>query len=182
MSNLGCVWYIDTDKEVKEKYPVVYANKDYYVCKVPGCSEVKVFVRNMCYDIEAWERYVEDLGKEESRCFNGWLFLKSGEKLEEINDKHEIIRLKRKQKELERDIENSPENIKYYNNIIKTYKINIKQMDENIKRELRELENRKKELEKVNKRIQELREMNKNKVSEKIDGKVSEKVGERNNE
>ena len=132
MSNLGCVWYIDTKRGIREKYPVVYANKDYYVCKVPGCSEVKVVRKNMCYGIEAWERYVEVLEKEE-KCFEGRLFLKSGEKLKEINSKYEIIRLKRKQKELERNIEKSPENIKYYNNIIKAYKTHIEQMDENIK-------------------------------------------------
>lgn len=165
MSNLGCVWYIDTDKEVKEKYPVVYANKDYYVCKVPGCSEVKVVKKYMCYGIEAWEKYIGDL-EEEYRGFNEWLFLKSGEKIEEIPNTFKIIELKRKQKELEWDIEKSPENIKYYNNIIKTYEIRIKQMDENIKRELRELESNKKELEKVNKRIQELREMNKTEIRE----------------
>ena len=119
----------------------------------------------MCYGIEAWERYIEDLEKE-SRGFNGWLFLKNGEKIEETNNMFETIKLKRKQEELERDIENSPQTIKYYNNIIKTYESRINQMDENIKWELRELENRKKELEKVNKRIQELKEMNKMEISE----------------
>lgn len=156
-------------KKLKKSILVVYANKDYYVCKVSGCSEVKVFVRNMGYGIEAWERYVGDL-EEEYRGFNEWLFLKSGEKIEEIPNTFKIIELKRKQKELEMDIEKSPENIKYYNNIIKTYKTHIKQMDENIKRELRELESNKKELEKVNKRIQELREMNKMEISEGSNG------------
>lgn len=43
MSKLGTIYEINYKENRKELYPIVYENQELYVCKVHGCSEVKIF-------------------------------------------------------------------------------------------------------------------------------------------
>ena len=46
MSKLGNVYELDFNTRMKNKYPVVYINDDYIVCKCNGTNLPKVFRRN----------------------------------------------------------------------------------------------------------------------------------------
>ena len=46
MSKLGNVYELDFNTRMKNKYPVVYINDDYIVCKCNGTNIPKVFKRN----------------------------------------------------------------------------------------------------------------------------------------
>ena len=46
MSKLGNVYELDFNTRMKNKYPVVYINDDYIVCKCNGTNFPKVFRRN----------------------------------------------------------------------------------------------------------------------------------------
>ena len=45
MSNFGTVYEINLKTRMKNLYPVIYENMDYYVCKVHGCHDIKIFRR-----------------------------------------------------------------------------------------------------------------------------------------
>lgn len=46
MSKFGTVYEINLKTRMKNLYPVVYENKDYYVCKVHGCTGIKTFLKS----------------------------------------------------------------------------------------------------------------------------------------
>lgn len=80
MSNLGCVWYIDTKRGIREKYPVVYDNAQYWVCKIPGSFNVKEIRKEYCVDSQYWETVKESMSKGVQFC--GEVYVKCGEKLD----------------------------------------------------------------------------------------------------
>ena len=43
MSKFGTVYEINLKTGMKNLYPVIYENMDYYVCKVHGCNDIKIF-------------------------------------------------------------------------------------------------------------------------------------------
>ena len=47
MSKFGKIFIIrySTDGYSKEVYPIVYENQERYVCKVPGCYEIREFIK-----------------------------------------------------------------------------------------------------------------------------------------
>ena len=45
MSSIGTVYELNLKTRMKNLYPVVYENRDYYVCKVHGCSGIKTFLK-----------------------------------------------------------------------------------------------------------------------------------------
>lgn len=47
MSKLGKIFIVrySTDGYSKEVYPIVYENQERYVCKVPGCYEIREFIK-----------------------------------------------------------------------------------------------------------------------------------------
>lgn len=48
MSKLGKIFIVRyrTGEYSKEVYPVVYENQERYVCKVPGCHEIREFIKD----------------------------------------------------------------------------------------------------------------------------------------
>ena len=80
VSNLGCVWYIDTKRGIREKYPVVYDNAQYWVCKIPGSFNVKEIRKDYCVDSQYWETVKESMSKGVQFC--GEVYVKCGEKLD----------------------------------------------------------------------------------------------------
>lgn len=46
MSNIGTVYEINLKARMKNLYPVIYENKDYYVCKEHGCTGIKIFSKS----------------------------------------------------------------------------------------------------------------------------------------
>ena len=50
MSKLGNVYELDFNTRMKNKYPVVYINDDYIVCKCNGTTFPKIFRRNEVLD------------------------------------------------------------------------------------------------------------------------------------
>lgn len=48
MSKLGKIFIVRyrTGEYSKEVYPIVYENQERYVCKVPGCHEIREFIKD----------------------------------------------------------------------------------------------------------------------------------------
>lgn len=60
MSKFGKIFIVrySTDGYSKEVYPIVYENQERYVCKVPGCYEIREFIKG-CGVITVEEFYRE---------------------------------------------------------------------------------------------------------------------------
>ena len=64
MSKLGKIFIIryNTDGYSKEVYPVVYENQERYVCKVPGCYEIREFIKdNSRYGVITVEEFYREV-------------------------------------------------------------------------------------------------------------------------
>ena len=60
MSKLGKIFIVryNTGEYSKEVYPIVYENQERYVCKVPGCHEIREFIKdNSRYGVITVEEY-----------------------------------------------------------------------------------------------------------------------------
>ena len=64
MSKLGKIFIVKyrTGEYSKEVYPVVYENQERYVCKVPGCHEIREFIKgNSCYGVISVEEFYREV-------------------------------------------------------------------------------------------------------------------------
>lgn len=63
MSKLGKIFIVKyrTGEYSKEVYPVVYENQERYVCKVPGCHEIREFIKdNSRYGVISVEEFYRE--------------------------------------------------------------------------------------------------------------------------
>ncbi len=86
MSNLGTVYELNLKTRMKNLYPVVYENQNYYVCKVHGCSDIKTFHKTSLIHSSSWEVVSYDIFKQgyENGVYDKWntkifVFVKTGE-------------------------------------------------------------------------------------------------------
>ena len=64
MSKLGKIFIVRyrTGEYSKEVYPIVYENQERYVCKVPGCYEIREFVKdNSRYGVITVEEFYREV-------------------------------------------------------------------------------------------------------------------------
>lgn len=64
MSKLGKIFIVRyrTGEYSKEVYPVVYENQERYVCKVPGCHEIREFIKdNSRYGVITVEEFYREV-------------------------------------------------------------------------------------------------------------------------
>lgn len=64
MSKLGKIFIVKyrTGEYSKEVYPVVYENQERYVCKVPGCHEIREFLKdNSRYGVITVEEFYREV-------------------------------------------------------------------------------------------------------------------------
>ena len=86
MSKFGTVYEINLKTRMKNLYPVVYENKDYYICKVHGCTDIKTFLKSsFCYNASisvitypTFKKNYED-GKYSNWNTKIFVFVKNGE-------------------------------------------------------------------------------------------------------
>lgn len=86
MSKFGTVYEINLKTRMKNLYPVVYENKDYYICKVHGCTDIKTFLKSsFCYNASisvitypTFKKDYED-GKYSNWNTRIFVFVKNGE-------------------------------------------------------------------------------------------------------
>ena len=86
MSNIGTVYELNLKTRMKNLYPVVYENKNYYVCKVHGCTDIKTFLKSsFCYNASisvitytTFKKDYED-GKYSNWNTKIFVFVKNGE-------------------------------------------------------------------------------------------------------
>lgn len=64
MSKLGKIFIVRyrTGEYSKEVYPIVYENQERYVCKVPGCYEIREFIKdNSRYGVITVEEFYREV-------------------------------------------------------------------------------------------------------------------------
>lgn len=64
MSKLGKIFIVRyrTGEYSKEVYPIVYENQERYVCKVPGCHEIREFIKdNSRYGVITVEEFYREV-------------------------------------------------------------------------------------------------------------------------
>ena len=64
MSKLGKIFIVryNTGEYSKEVYPIVYENQERYVCKVPGCYEIREFTKdNSRYGVITVEEFYREV-------------------------------------------------------------------------------------------------------------------------
>lgn len=83
MSNLGTIYEIDTNRNRKDKYPIVYMNKTWYYCKQYGSDELKRFYITHCYSLA---EYNEKICKENKFYGNVFVSAKENINFPEIPD------------------------------------------------------------------------------------------------
>jgi len=86
MSKFGTVYEINLKTRMKNLYPVIYENMDYYVCKVHGCNDIKIFRKtsfgyNASRSVITYATFKEDY---EDGKYSNWntpvfVFVKTGE-------------------------------------------------------------------------------------------------------
>lgn len=74
MANLGVVYEIDTTKGMKNKYPIVYANKSYFYCKQYGSDMLRWFSKQHCISLEEYNKKIKA-----GRNFYGKVFVSIGD-------------------------------------------------------------------------------------------------------
>lgn len=86
MSKFGTVYEINLKTGMKNLYPVIYENMDYYVCKVHGCNDIKTFHKtsfgyNASMSVITYATFKKDY---EDGKYSNWyvpifVFVKTGE-------------------------------------------------------------------------------------------------------
>ena len=86
MSKFGTVYEINLKTRMKNLYPVIYENMDYYVCKVHGCNDIKIFRKtsfgyNASRSVITYATFKEDYedGKYSNWNIPVFVFVKTGE-------------------------------------------------------------------------------------------------------
>ena len=86
MSKFGTVYEINLKTRMKNLYPVIYENMDYYVCKVHGCNDIKIFRKtsfgyNASRSVVTYATFKKDYEEDKYSNWNTpiFVFVKTGE-------------------------------------------------------------------------------------------------------
>ena len=158
MSKFGTVYEINLKTRMKNLYPVVYENGKYYVCKVHGSSDIKIFPKASCWSEASWstvtyetfKRFYED-GKY-ANCHNKiFVFVKTGEPAC-FEPFMEMTTEERRLEILERNLNEAKRNLNEAKSILNRTIANLKYNEkcvENAKERIKTLEKEKANIEKI---------------------------------
>lgn len=142
MSNFGTVYEINLKTGMKNLYPVVYENKDYYVCKVHGCTGIKTFLKSSfgydaCRSVITYAIFKKDW---EDGKYSNWntpifVFVKTGEPacfepfIEMTPEERRLDILERKLNEAKSILDRTICNLKYNEKCVENAKERVKTLE-----------------------------------------------------
>ena len=142
MSKFGTVYEINLKTRMKNLYPVVYENGKYYVCKVHGSSDIKIFPKASCWSEASWstvtyetfKRFYED-GKYANWHNKIFVFVKTGEPacfepfMEMTTEEHRLEILERNLNEAKSTLNRTISNLKYNERCVENAKERVKTLE-----------------------------------------------------
>lgn len=140
MANLGVVYEVNTTKNEKNKYPVVYSNKTCYYCKQYGCDELRRFYKDRCISIKRYHSILEKDGD-----FYGAIFVDSNDDVQIPEVPRETI-LKIEIEDLEKKLTDEEYMLKYYQDKIQEMQKYIDNITLRIQENKKQINKRGKEL------------------------------------
>ena len=143
MSNFGTIYEINLKTRMKNLYPVVYENGKYYVCKVHGSSDIKIFPKDSCWSKANWSAAVtyETFKKfYEYDKYTNWndrifVFVKTGEPacfepfMEMTAEEHRLEILDRNLNEAKNALNRTIANLKYNEKCVENAKERVKTLE-----------------------------------------------------
>ena len=142
MSNFGTVYEINLTTRMKNLYPVVYENGKYYVCKVHGSSDIKIFPKASCWSEASWstvtyetfKRFYED-GKYANWRNKIFVFVKTGEPacfepfMEMTTEERRLEILERNLNEAKSTLNRTISNLKYNERCVENAKERVNALE-----------------------------------------------------
>lgn len=142
MSNFGTVYEINLKTRMKNLYPVIYENMDYYVCKVHGCHDIKIFRRaSFGYDASrsvityaTFKKDYED-GKYSNWNIPIFVFVKTGEPacfepfMEMTPEEHRLEILEKSLNGAKNILSRAISNLKYNEKCVENAKEKVKALE-----------------------------------------------------
>lgn len=142
MSNLGTVYELNLKTRMKNLYPVVYENKDYYVCKVHGCSDIKIFHKSSYIHSSSWEVVSYTTFKQgyEDGKYDKWntkilVFVKTSEPacfesfMEMTSEEHHLEILEKNLNGAKNNLQRAIDNLKYNEKCVENAKEKVKALE-----------------------------------------------------
>lgn len=154
MSNIGTVYELNLKTRMKNLYPVIYENMDYYVCKVHGCNDIKIFRKtSFGYDASrsvityaTFKKDYED-GKYVHWRNKIFVFVKTGEPacfepfMEMTPEERRLEILEKNLNEAKNNLSRAISNLKYNEKCVESAKEKVKALEKekaNIEKIMRE--------------------------------------------
>ena len=142
MSKFGTVYEINLKTGMKNLYPVIYENMDYYVCKVHGCNDIKIFHKasfgyNASRSVITYATFKKDY---EDGKYSNWyvpifVFVKTGEPacfepfMEMTAEEHRLEILDRNLNEAKNTLNRTIANLKYNEKCVENAKERVKTLE-----------------------------------------------------
>lgn len=142
MSKFGTVYEINLKTRMKNLYPVIYENMDYYVCKVHGCNDIKIFRKtsfgyNASRSVITYATFKKDY---EDGKYSNWnipifVFVKTGEPacfelfMEMTLEEHRLEILERSLNEAKNFLSRAISNLKYNEKCVENAKEKVKALE-----------------------------------------------------
>lgn len=139
MSNLGTVYELNLKTRMKNLYPVVYENRDYYVCKVHGCTDIKTFHKAFGIHTSSWEvvSYTTFKQAYEDGKYDKWntkilVFVKTGEPayfepfMEMTSEERRLEILEKNLNGAKNNLQRAIDNLKYNERCVENAKEKVK--------------------------------------------------------
>ena len=139
MSNLGTVYELNLKTRMKNLYPVVYENQNYYVCKVHGCSDIKTFHKSSFAHNSSWEAIPYSVFKQfyEDGKYDKWntkilVFVKTGEPacfepfMEMTSEERRLEILEKNLNGAKNNLQRAIDNLKYNEKCVENAKEKVK--------------------------------------------------------
>lgn len=142
MSKFGTVYEINLKTRMKNLYPVIYENMDYYVCKVHGCNDIKIFRKtsfgyNASRSVITYATFKKDY---EDGKYSNWyvpifVFVKNGEPacfepfMEMTPEERRLEILERNLNEAKNILGRAISNLKYNEKCVENAKEKVKALE-----------------------------------------------------
>ena len=142
MSKFGTVYEINLKTGMKNLYPVIYENMDYYVCKVHGCNDIKIFHKtsfgyNASGSVITYATFKKDY---EDGKYSNWyvpifVFVKTGEPacfepfMEMTAEERRLEILDRNLNEAKNTLNRTIANLKYNEKCVENAKERVKTLE-----------------------------------------------------
>lgn len=142
MSKFGTVYEINLKTRMKNLYPVIYENMDYYVCKVHGCNDIKIFCKtsfgyNASRSVITYATFKEDY---EDGKYSNWnipifVFVKTGEPacfepfMETTLEEHRLEIFERSLNEAKNILSRAISNLKYNERCVENAKERVNALE-----------------------------------------------------